>query len=55
MEPEAFAIFNRFVCTANKDGSIPLDSKVVVEIVPGSINSELMEELLRRANADQQG
>jgi hypothetical protein len=50
-EPEAFAIFNgRFIVTANSDGSIPLNSKIVAELVKDSIEIELLKELLRRAN-----
>jgi hypothetical protein len=59
MEPQAFAVLypkkgitgRIYICTANKDGSIPLNSKVVAELVEDSINIDLLEELLRRANS----
>ncbi|HME33572.1 MAG TPA: hypothetical protein VKG65_12520 [Terriglobales bacterium] len=52
MEPEAFAIFNdRFVCIANKDGTIPLSSRIVAELVKGSVDIDLQKELVRRANS----
>ena len=51
-QPEAFAVFHGYICTANKDGSIPLDSRIVAKIVPGETNVELLTELLRRANRE---
>jgi hypothetical protein len=52
MEPEAFAIFNdRFIVTANKDGTIPLNSKIVAELLKDSIQTDLLKELVRRANS----
>ena len=52
MEPEAFAIFNdRFIVTANRDGTIPLNSRIVAELVKDSIQTDLLRELVRRANS----
>ena len=52
MEPEAFAIFaDRFIVTANKDGSIPLNSRIVAELVKDSAQDDLLKELVRRANS----
>jgi hypothetical protein len=52
MEPEAFAIFHdRFIVTANKDGTIPLNSRIVGELVKDTIQMDLLKELLRRANS----
>jgi hypothetical protein len=52
MEPEAFAIFNdRFICTANKDGTIPLTSRIVAELVKDSVDADLLKELVSRANS----
>ncbi len=52
MEPQAFAIFNdRFICTANKDGTIPLSSRIVAELVKDSVDIDLLKELVCRANS----
>jgi hypothetical protein len=52
MEPEAFAIFNdRFIVTANKDLTIPLNSMLVAELVKESVEIGLLRELVRRANS----
>ena len=48
--PLHFAEFNRYICTANEDGSIPLNAKCAVFI--GNIDSPyLLERLLAQANA----
>jgi hypothetical protein len=44
-----FAYFKGYLCTANADGSIPLNSQVVCRCEDG--NEKLMQELLKQANA----
>ncbi len=43
-----FAYLNGFVCTANADGTIPLNSKVVAKLDEAHI--PLVEALLKQAN-----
>lgn len=49
--PAAFAIFDdKFIVTANEDGSIPLNSKVVIDLPKGGIQQDLTEIMVHRAN-----
>lgn len=43
-----FAVFGEYLVTANKDGAIPLDSKVVAQL--RDIDETLMRALLQQAN-----
>jgi hypothetical protein len=45
---EHFAIFRSYVCTANPDGSIPLNSKVACEAF--SREAGLFHQLIAQAN-----
>ena len=47
-ELQYFAFFRGFLCTANKDGSIPLGSKMVCKVT--NENQALLELLLEQAN-----
>jgi hypothetical protein len=56
-DPEAskgvrhFAFFLGNICTANADGSIPLNSRFVAQIVDdGTLDAELLAQLLAQAN-----
>ena len=46
--PQFFAVFKGYICTANKDGSIPLNAKVVCRV--DEIDANLMALLLEQAN-----
>lgn len=49
-----FAFFRGYICTANEDGSIPLNSQVVCFVgeygLSKSLNTELLELMLQLAN-----
>ena len=48
-ELEYFAFFHGYIVTANKDGSIPLNAKVVCQ-ADGLVDEKLMQMLLDQAN-----
>lgn len=53
---ETFVVFNsRFIVTANRDGTVPLNSKIVAELVDGSVRPDLLTALIDRANREVSG
>ena len=45
-----YAIFLGHICTANADGSIPLNSKMICKIDPIGANEQAVFAMLQQAN-----
>lgn len=46
-----FAVFQGYIVTANSDGSIPLNAKVVAKLTcAADLNEDLLRQLIKQAN-----
>lgn len=47
-----FALFHGFIVTANEDGSIPTDAKIVAKFDTSEGSHDLLCELIKQANGE---